>query len=513
MFDTVVGRIRSSFNRAWSTFSPVQWVVITAAFAVQLHAIWSCAFLPLQDAPHHMARHYLEYLRLTGRDAPEGYHVVPGLLPNLGGDVVVPLLLLGLPPFVAFKVFVSLCVVMNWIGPTCFILQNGGSRNSSTWAAMLLLPWNFDRCFFLGELNCYLGTGLAFLVLMHFVSIQAKPPSVGRLTLQALFATALFFCHLAPWGIYLVCAATYLVCDAAARVVKHEGWRVAIFRNAMYALPLLPSVALFGLYCWNEQGHPDGSLEAEGWFQMFHKILGVYREVRSYYRWLDVSVLMLWLSAIIIGWSWSVRSLTNWSWVQVALANLTLLYLVAPNFRSSDDADQRLLPAMIVLGVVLIARLPIRRVRAVGAILVVCLAVRYGAVEYKWHTFSRKYQDWSAAFKLIKPRSRICPLLCGTDLDDSGNGIFFCHWAVPSRDAFVAGIYAKPGPIALEVDRPGIEYCRINAAGVCEIVDAALVERDFDYVWCYNPSGCPVRIPETFRKVFESGATSLWEVR
>ena len=82
---------------------------------------------PLFDWPSHMARHYLEALALAGRPALEFYAVEYAVMPNLGGDIVVPWLVMLLGPGLASQAFLIFSVGLTLL-PTFAVAIGWGFR-------------------------------------------------------------------------------------------------------------------------------------------------------------------------------------------------------------------------------------------------------------------------------------------------------------------------------------------------------------------------------------------------
>src|SRR5262249_10586711 len=59
-------------------------LLVAVAWSLQAFAIWSSPYPPLIDLPNHMARHYLEAIKLSGGDVGPYYDIEYRLLPNLG---------------------------------------------------------------------------------------------------------------------------------------------------------------------------------------------------------------------------------------------------------------------------------------------------------------------------------------------------------------------------------------------------------------------------------------------
>ena len=128
--------------RRWAAF------LIVLAFVFQFLIIWSVRFAPQHDTPNHMARHYLESRYFLGEDLPEYYGIHYRVLPNLGADLIVPFLMMLFDPLTACKLFLSLAVIVYWLGPALFIWQQGDYRSGAIAASLLLLPLNMSSTFF-----------------------------------------------------------------------------------------------------------------------------------------------------------------------------------------------------------------------------------------------------------------------------------------------------------------------------------------------------------------------------
>src|SRR5688572_17024482 len=132
--------------RTRGTLASIVWV----SLAMHVVLIGWFPQTPLVDWPNHMARHFFEYKALLGEQYPD-YRVVPHLTPNLGSDLVVPLLMFVVPPYLAGQIFLILSVLGYWFGARRFIRTASGADDaSSSVAAALLLPWLLYGAFFWG---------------------------------------------------------------------------------------------------------------------------------------------------------------------------------------------------------------------------------------------------------------------------------------------------------------------------------------------------------------------------
>src|SRR5262249_1713462 len=112
-------------------------LLIGLAWVLQAWVIWSSAYPPLIDLPNHMARHYLEAVKLTGGDIGPYYAIEYRLVPCLGADLILPWLIIGLGPYLACKLFLTGAVFLYWLGPAWFIAQQGNYRPGALAASLL----------------------------------------------------------------------------------------------------------------------------------------------------------------------------------------------------------------------------------------------------------------------------------------------------------------------------------------------------------------------------------------
>jgi hypothetical protein len=162
-------------------------VVLVAALIVPLFAT---AIPPLLDYPNHLAR--MAVLAANGRDPDlaQMYAIDWHIVPNLGMDLVVPLLAQIMPLDIAGKVFIALALVLPLLGTIA--LHDAIFAKRSWWPlASALVVYN--AALLAGFLNFMVGVGLALLGAACWIRLRQKP------SLQAVAAAAIavpiFFTH------------------------------------------------------------------------------------------------------------------------------------------------------------------------------------------------------------------------------------------------------------------------------------------------------------------------------
>ena len=85
-----------------------------------------------------MARHYLEGRALAGKSLPSGYEIRYSLIPNLGADIMVPVLLQVFPLIVASRLFLAFNVLVCWLGFALFVGRQAAGSGNAYGASLLI---------------------------------------------------------------------------------------------------------------------------------------------------------------------------------------------------------------------------------------------------------------------------------------------------------------------------------------------------------------------------------------
>lgn len=490
------------------------WGFAVAALVAQCLTILFPAYVPLVDWPNHMARHALEADWLAGRRLPPFYEIDYRVVPNLGGDLVVPLFLQVLEPSAASKLFLVLAVLVYWLGPALYILQVNSYRPQALWAALLLLPWSMSSQFFWGFLNYYSGLGLAFLLLAHGLRLQrGQGARSWEWLAHALLVALLFLWHLAAWGIYGILMGSHVIADLAARHRSGAPLGVLAKRGLALLAVCLPSLMLAAIYVWEKTG--DGTGETS-WGTVIRKLYMPLTLFRGYDLRADAVAMAAGFTAAIV-WFAGRRGPVDTAptsaaplWIGFML--LAACYIVIPfQLGGTSDTDSRLLPALLVCVLAWLGGQPLRRLSRGLSLLAICFVIRQGSIVRAWHEHSRRLEVHSQAFDHLETQSRVLPLILAPQLSKDYPEIHFPCWAVVKKRAFVPTLFAYRDQQPLRIVLP----TRLPAAKT----DAGWIFREpevrqrFDFVWIYNPDQAIVAVPAGFQRVFAEQSLELWRIR
>lgn len=464
--------------------------VVLLGWYMQIVAIWSQEYPPLVDLPNHMARHYLEARQLAGQEVPAPYVIHYRILPNLGADLVLPLLMQVLPPLPACKLFLTLSVLLYWLGPALFIFQQAGRTPAAWIAALLLLPLSFSAAFFWGFLNFYSGFGLAFLALCHYLWLQEQPALRPiHLLLHALLVALLFLWHLSAWGIYGVLMGCRLLAELV-QTAREKGLAACMRPLLTSVLPVLPSLALFALYLSNVSGgiDPGAGVNWGTWSLKLQK-LGIL--FRAYNTRFDVAAIETWLAAGVMAFGGALLHHRRASWLLLAMAALLGLYLLIPfQLGTTSDTDSRVLPALLVCLMAWLALLPAAHFRLALMFIALSLVIRQAGIQLAWNQMADRLEGHVRTLKRLPPGARVQPMVYVPAQSKDYPEQHFVAWAVIERGCFVPTLFADPGQHTLRIE------------------DSTPTR--YDILWVDNPAGKTVAYPEGSKCQDISKPLSIW---
>jgi hypothetical protein len=216
-------------------------LLFALALALALLPVAVVHLVPLTDYPFHMARiSILEHWQAwPGLHA--FYQIRSFLLPNIATDVILLGLAQLMPLDVAGRVLVGLTLAVMLSGAVA--LHWSLYRRTTLWplvAALFLHNW----IFVFGFLNYVFGIGLMLWGMALWIVLAERPPA-RRLAGGTLIALAVFFAHMVAFGLYAIVVAGFELQRALGR--WRDGWRDALGRLVIGALPFVPPLALFVL--------------------------------------------------------------------------------------------------------------------------------------------------------------------------------------------------------------------------------------------------------------------------
>ena len=454
----------------------VAFALVALTWGLELYALWAHPYAPLLDLPNHVARHYLESVWLRGGELPPFYAVEWRPLPNLGADFVIPVLMLVFRPEIACKLFLTLSVLLYWLGPAVFLMECLGRKPQALAASLLLLPWTFTGQFFWGFLNYYSAVGLAFLVLAHHLRLSSPQDRVpvGGLLLHAALVVLLYFWHLAPWVLYCVIVG----CRVAADLFRGpDGVRRAYSAGACALAPLVPSVLLFAVYFLGNRGVNPGS--GWDWGGLGTQAVGAARNLRR----LRPAHRPARVPALGRGRRRHVRrpalQRPDEGLAPPRPGGPVRHVPSAPPYSSALPATptRGVLPVLFVLALAAVGSAPLRRPRLGAVLLAACLLLRFGSILHAWDGLCGRLDADARSFAVFAPGDRVLPVMLLPEQSKNYPEYHFAAWAVPGRGAFLPTLFAQPDQQPLRIVPPYAFAAGLpkdcNGPDVCTLREAA----------------------------------------
>jgi hypothetical protein len=456
-------------QRSESPAKPIVLGCVAVLLAVAIVPIWLVRLPPLVDYPNHLARMHILESENRSPVLNQYYEIHWAVLPNLGMDLVVPILARVMPLETAGRLFLSL--VLGLMASGTVALHVSLYRRWSLWPLLSFL-FLYNSVFLWGFLNYLFGLGLAFWGFAAWVAW--RDGSAARIIpLFTAVATGLFFSHIFALGFYGLLIVGYELgrwwTGALPRSFGH--WAKAF---AQFLLPcaLLLSSPLFDT---NRENVPSWTkLEANPHGIEFAKPAGVLEAFKGTLRTERVTLDRLTglaLMALVLGGAWTRR-------LSVAPAMIGPLSLVT--------LATWLMPSNIVTGAYVEIRLPValvllaiagsdflvrdrRKIAAIALVLCSLFAVRMSAITVHWREADRQYAEFFEAIEQVPPGSRIFSAIVkrgygylDSRIPTSIPSENLVCWAVISKSALVSIIFSAPNQQPLQLTQP---YRRFFSTG------------------------------------------------
>ena len=334
--------------------------------------IWTIPVPPLSDFVNHLAR--MHVIAALGHDAnlSRFYEADWAPIPNLMMDVIVPILARFMSVYLAGQIFL--------LGMLALMLSGALALNRALfgrWSAFPLIatPLLYNHVFLVGLTNYIFGIGLSLWALACWVALRERHWTL-RLSLSAVFAIALFFCHLSSLGVYGV--GLLAIESHRLWLARREPWPLRIVDFCATGIPFLPAIPLL-MEC------PTLGLAHEYYWERLGKIDGLIYVIQCYS---DIVALAL-IALLTAGAVWTARHrllrIHPLFWVLLVIT--VAVYLAMPRVLFATYMGDQRLP--IAFAFMLIACLDVdlrhRLVRrGFLALLVVVLLVRVIEIDTAW---------------------------------------------------------------------------------------------------------------------------------
>ncbi|HEX4191829.1 MAG TPA: hypothetical protein VHY80_01980 [Stellaceae bacterium] len=363
---------------------------------------------PLLDYPNHLAR--MAVLAAAGHDAElaQIYAIDWHLAPNLGVDLVVPLLAQIMPLALAGKIFLALALILPLLGTVA--LHDAVFEKRSWWPlASAVVVYN--AALLAGFLNFAVGIGLAMLGAACWVRLRhdARP----QILAGALILAMLFFVHAFAAAFLLMMIVGFELRQERQERNKHAQAR----RVAKLGLAALPTAALY-LYTWHAgDGVPSPLALAQTlWstqatFDAFHKAIGAAASFFTYDTGSDLLILIAVMAALA---ALSLARKLAFAWpIAIALA-LMLAYPFLPSTIAGAgwiDTHLPVLAGFLVFAGITPRRLGRREIVVLGLAFAALIIARLGVITLAWQGQNADLANIAAVLTPVKAQDRVLVLV------------------------------------------------------------------------------------------------------
>jgi hypothetical protein len=425
--------------------------------------VFSTVLPPLFDYPNHLARFSL---LLTGGNAFYELRWAP--LPNLAGDLIVPLLARLMPLEIAGKLFLVLSFALI-VGGAAWLnrIVTGGWR---LWP-LLTAAFLYNRQFLWGFINYLFGLGIVLCGLALWLTLERAAVWL-RFCAAALVALFCFFSHIAAFGLYALIIAGVEARPAMAEWQARQwpalGRRMALLVGQF----VIPAAVVFSSW----PAVSGGGISYAAWWRKADLLFSVFD---NYSRPFDVACFAL-LLILLSGLAWR-RRLHLAPRLLPAIALVFLAYLLLPSqLLSGSGADHRIPVALFVLLVVAAApRFSSRRAGLiVGGIAAAVLFARLAVVEAVWLKADRVYTADLDGIDALPVGAKLAVAYPPGAVNATAiPEVHLATLAVWRRAAFVPTLFAFPGQQPVALTPP---YDRLATAATPFELWSALVTGDAD---------------------------------
>jgi hypothetical protein len=404
--------------------------------------IWTNPVPPLSDYVNHLAR--MHVIAALGHDAnlSRFYEVDWQPIPNLMMDLIVPVLARVMSVYLAGQLFLLSMMALMLSGALALNRALFGR-----WSAFPLIaaPLLYNHVFLVGLTNYIFGIGLALWALACWVALRERHWA-PRLAVSAVFALALFFCHLSSLGVYGV--GLLAIEGQRLWLRRQEPWPTRIVDFCATGIPFLPAIPLL-------MASPTLGLADQYYWERLGKIDGLIYVIQCYS---DIVALAL-VGLLTAGVVWTVRHrllrIHPLFWVLLVIS--AAVYLAMPRVLFATYMGDQRLPIAFVFMLIACLDVDLRHRlvrRGFLALLVVVLLVRVIEIDTAWASLSTSTSEFRASIKRIKPGSRVLVAYAKADAGDDVSDYALVHLAcqaIIERSALVTTAFTVKGKQILHV--------------------------------------------------------------
>jgi hypothetical protein len=423
---------------------------------------------PILDYPNHLARMYILTALPRTPELARYYRVAWSPVPNLALDATVPWLarLVGLET--AMRLFLG--VTLLGLASGCLALHRVSFKRWSLWplTAFLVL---YNRMLLWGFLNYLAGLALMLWGFTAWVAMERRP-TLQRVAVGTVFATAIYLAHFAAFGCYALAVIALSFAPAVGQSFSFvRGLRLTVPAVAT----LFPAAALFLL------APTSGGSTAIAYGNIFRKFDMPVSLFDNYNRIFDGATFGVLLIAVAVGLARGQIVLDRrMAWP--VLAVFAAFAILPSRLFSASGIDHRLPIAIALLLIAAVDWGKIRHLRLVCAALLALFLVRTEVLAAKWVKADGEYESLRPALELIEPGDSVAVASPASSVQAGGIPLLhFPTLSIVTRNSFVPTLFADPlqQPVVLNSGfakrvaeaEPGILWAKVASGSFTGLAD------------------------------------------
>jgi hypothetical protein len=504
-------------SREWTA---VQGLVIFLVFLlVSIIPLLTHPLPPLEDYANHVSRMFVMADHGRNPFLAKFYEIDWEPLPNLMMDLIVPSIARVVNVYLASQIFTVAIFALIMSG--VFALNRALFKR---WSVMPLLafPLLYNYMFLVGLMNYFFGIGLALWALAAWIGLRQKAWP-ARYILSALFAVALYLCHLFAVGVYGLGLMAFEIWFAMS--IDRSPWPMRAVKFCCAGLPF--ALLLPFLLTSSTWGH------ASEWdWESLGKLDGLLYVVETYS---DIVAFVL-TGVVVVGGVWAMRErmLRVHPFLMILLFIGGLVYMAMPRMLfASYLADQRL-PIAIAFMAVSCFRIELRQELVRRLFLVVSLgllAARVAEVDIAWANASPATLEMKESLRKIQKGSKVLVAYTDSNMPNEVEHLGLVHavsLAIIERQALITTAFTTKGKQIMHV-RPEFRKIVDSEDGTPPTIDQLVIDavgrgtddtsywhdwtKNYDYVYLlFTDEDSDNPMPDKLKQVYDGDNFQLYRI-
>lgn len=351
-------------------------VFFALVFIVLVAPIWVVEIPPLVDLPNHAARISILANYDDSKFFREHFEVLYEPIPNMGMDMLLMPLAELVGIWTAFKIFLSLIVVLFVVG--CQLIAGVLHKNALTFTSLVAPFLLYGSTLFYGYLNYLLSVAL-FLICFGLWLRWRDSLTALRFLFLSVLVFAVYLSHLSSFAFLGLAIVLYNLYQTRSKGPKE---RSVAFWLADASLFLAPAIAFLTFI---RGSGSVGTLEWEGFRKKLVVSIG---PLLSYDNFVDI----ICYGAVLGFIAWLLfrkRIVVNRSVLFVSLSFFLLFFVAPTSLFTAGDADARIvLPAYCLLILSIDSRSVMRDYVPIAILILALLGFRQVMIGDRWHQMS-----------------------------------------------------------------------------------------------------------------------------